>query len=110
MTAERGFAGGTVTDKGVIATSSAVTSIPSAPARTIVNDAALMDGALSSRSKPTTIERSIALSVELGSGDNDVTRIGAFDAETGSAPLLIHVRMMSMSLCGRAGSPAGMRS
>ena len=35
--------------------------------------------------------------------------IGAFDAETGNAPAAINWRMMSMSLCGSAGRPAGMR-
>jgi hypothetical protein len=56
------------------------------------------------------IERGIASSIELGSGDNDVTRIGAFDAETGMAPAPIHSRMTLMSSCGSAGKPAGMRS
>src|SRR5262245_19206849 len=98
MTAARGFASGTVTDVGTIATSSAVPSIPSEPARTNLNEAVLIDGALSSRSKPTMIERGIESSIELGSGDIDVTRIGAFDADTRIAPSPIHWRMTLMSL------------
>ena len=110
MTAERGFAAGTVTDAGVIATSSAVPSAPSAPARCNVNVAVVTDGALTSRLKPTVIEAGSASTVEFGAGDSDVTRIGPEADEPGCAPSAIHCRMMLMSACGTAGRPAGMRS
>src|SRR5512134_405291 len=109
MTAERGFAPGTVTEVGVTATSSAVSNWPSVPARTSVNVAVVTDGALRSRLKPTVIEAGRASTVELGAGDNDVTRIGPAAAELGCAPSVIHWRMTLMSACGTAGRPAGMR-
>src|SRR5262245_61488146 len=100
MTAERGFALGTLTDAGVISTSSTVPSKPSAPLRTNLNDAALTDGPLSSRSNATAIDVGRSASVELGSGDTDVTRIGARLAAAGCAPSPIHCRITLMSLCG----------
>ena len=110
MTAERAFAPGTVTDTGVIATSSAVPNAPSGPLRCSVNVAVVTEGALSSRLKPAVIEAGNASTVEFGAGDSDVTRIGPAVDELGCAPSAIHCRTMLMSACGTAGRPAGMRS
>ena len=76
MTAERGFAVGTVTDTGVIATSSAVPNAASGPLRCNVNVAVVTEGALRSRLKPAVIEAGSASTVAFGAGDNDVTLIG----------------------------------
>ena len=110
MTAERGFAAGTVTDTGVIATSSAVPNAASGPLRCNVNVAVVTEGALSSRLKPAVIEVGNASTVAFGAGDSDVTLIGPGAEELGCAPSAIHCRMILMSACGTAGRPAGMRS
>src|SRR5690606_1034413 len=110
MTAERGLDAGTATEAGLIATSSAVSSTPSGPPRRSVNDAAETDGALTSRLKPTVIAAGNAGCVELGGGDNDVTRMAPEAGAPGSAPSVIHCRTTLMSLCGSGGKPAGIRS
>ena len=110
MTADLGFMRGTVTEAGTIATSLPSPNVPSPPLRSSRNVVASTVFAFRSRSKTAVIDAGKAVSMPSGSGDNDVTRTGAFVAAAGNAPSTTHWRIVSISTCDNGGRPAGMRS